>query len=808
MNNSTTSPRHLDHSTRAFRNDLSIALLSAALIGFELVLLQVFSIMQWHHFAFMVISVALLGFGASGTLLSIWRERLIPLMETIVPLLMILSGLSITAAVPLCQLDVIRFDSYRIFLEWKQVASLMLSYLVLFAPFFLGATAIGMLFVSGVQKIGRMYFANLAGSGLGTIAVLSLMWLFSPSQLPSFCSLLAVLAALVAMKKPSLFFSISAATVMALAVLHLVKSPTLIPSEYKSISRTLNVPEATIILEKPSPYGYLQVVTAPALRYAPGLSLAFAGEVPRQAAVFNNGDWTGTVMEWSRRDTSHILDNTTLSLPFVLQKRSRVLVVKAGTIYGVQHAYTKRPVSITAVEPDGALISLLQNELAQDTDSIFLEPRINLRHSEARSFIASDTTRYDLIVLPTPDAFGGTGGITALQEQHILTREAFRDLWNHLSPSGVLCVTAWMDYPPRNSLKLLATLVEMLQEESVEDPRMRLVAVRSWATVTFLAKREVLLDSEIAATRQFCSRMSFDPLLLPDIVPEERMRHNRLREPLFFSLVDSVLSPVHRERLYDEYDFDVRPATDGRPYFSQFLKWQAVPRLQELFGEQIMPFLEVGSMIALVTLVQVCFAAVTLIISPLFFLRGSPRKLWTMLYFGCLGLGYMFVEIVLIQRFVLYFGQTVFAAAAVISTMLVCSGIGSAVSQHFEHPGEKLVVITLIITVLIILLSLICTPLLNATIGFSFIVKVLLTFALIAPPAFIMGMAFPIGLRHLSQHATAEIPWAWGINGSLSVVSTVLATLVALKLGFDLVLLGAAGIYGAAALVSIGQKRN
>ena len=257
-----------------YKIPLSIALLSAAVIAFQLALIQILSITQWYHFAYMIISIALLGFGAAGSLLAIFQKYLTNRTELLLPFLMIGTGILMSIVTDVSQMSFIRFDSYILFAEYAHIGKLLLTYLLFFFPFFLGALAIGLVFVKNVDTIGKIYFANLLGSGAGGIVALLLIgWLF-PNQLPAFIALLPVLAGLLIMPKNKRLlhfgFGLFAVGVITWKWLN---PPELILSEYKDLSKTLLLPDARIRMEKTTPYGIVQMVTSPALRYAPGMSL-------------------------------------------------------------------------------------------------------------------------------------------------------------------------------------------------------------------------------------------------------------------------------------------------------------------------------------------------------------------------------------------------------------------------------------------------------------------------------------------------------------------------------------------------------
>ncbi len=775
---------------------VALGFLSVAIIAFQLTLMQVLSIAQWYHFAYMVISVALLGFGAAGTLLSISRDWFLQKFEESLAILMAGCGITMAMVISISQMSIFRFDTYLLFVDSSHIFQLLLTYLLIFLPFFLGALAIGLIFIKYVESIGEIYFVNMVGSGLGGIAALVLLWFFEPNELPAMIAVLAVVASIIVIPRFRSFLS-NGLVLLSIIILttSLVYTPKIVPSQFKSISKSLNLPDAKVDFERNSPFGQLQVVSSPALRYAPGLSLNYLNDLPSSKAVFNNGNWYGAIIPAQRTDTTSMMAYSTKELPFVLKPRNRILVLQSGAGIDVLHSLNHGPKHIAAVEANPDMISLLRNELAFEMDSLFYHPSISIHNVPPRTFLLNDQSKFDLIILPMIGAFGGSSGIFAVQEQYLLTKEAFSEMWNKLTPAGVITVSCYMDYPILNPLKILSTIIEVLEDLGIEKSRNHIVAVRSWSTINFVIKKSEINVEEIKHARDFCQEMSFDPVLPPNIRPEENAQFNTLQDDRFFRYIDEILSS-NRKEFYANYDFNLKPATDQRPYFSQFIKLQSLSKIGKIFGFQSIPFFELGYLIIIVTFIQITVLAIFLIILPLFKIslkQGS--KIPIFLYFGGIGLGYIFVEIVLIQKFLLYFDNAIYSAAIVITAMLTCSGIGSYVSSKLKLTSKILLIIFGFVIVILLLYAVFLTPVLLSTITLNFNLKLLFGFLFIAPLAFLMGFPFPLGLQLVAKNDRKGVPWAWGINGSVSVVSTVLAILIAIEIGFIWVMILAAGAY-------------
>ncbi len=783
------------------------ALLSVSLIAYQVAIIQLLSFVQWYHYANMVISVALLGFGAAGTVLSLLRKKLIERSNELLPLLMIISGLMMVLAVWLSRSGFARFDSYLLFVDRRQWLSLLINYLLFFLPFFFAALALGIIFVKYVAGISKFYFSNLIGSGIGAVAAAFLAKYFFPAALPAVMALMAIAAGMILIQQKRKWLIAVLAFASALfAVYKIIKPTNLTLSEYKSLSRTLNLPAAKIELKKASPYGFVEVVSADALRYAPGLSLAFTGNVPVKKEIFNNGDWFGPVISWNAKDSFHLLDYSTMALPYALKQRNKVLVLHSGTGLNISHALSNDAKDIDATEPHQTVMKLLQHELAADNDSLFYHPAVKLHITEPRTFLSVTNKKYDLIQLPVIGAFGGGAGLYAMREEYSLTKEAFLQMWNLLEDDGVICISAWMDYPFRNPLKIAATLAETAEAAGLSSLTSYITAIRSWGTISFILKKNPFTSSDTLAIRKFCNKLYFDPVFLPGLSQEERTAYNELNDESFFTYMDELLSDK-RKKLYKEYDFYLQPATDNKPYFSQFLRWKSLPHLKNIFGSQSVPFIELGWLISVFTFIQLSILALLLIVLPLFKIgwKGS-YKLGTFLYFSGLGAGYMFMEIVLLQQFILFFGNPVYAAALVIGVMLLASGAGSYYSSTVSLKKSILQKILLMIAMLLFFYSFFLSSMLQSIISFSLIAKLSISFIIISIPSVLMGMPFPMGLKLASAIDEKNIPWAWGINGCISVISAALAALIAVEAGFKFVMILAALAYTVCLLAMFSRK--
>jgi spermidine synthase len=612
---------------------LSIALLSIAIISYQLSLIQSLSIVQWYHFSYLVISIALLGFGAAGTFIAIFRNRLLNRFNSLLPIFMIICGLLMTVVVAASQIPFIQFDSHHLFSEYSNFWKLLITYLLFFLPFFFGALAIGLVFVKYVDVIGKMYFANMFGSGLGGLVIVGIMWIFQPLELPSVIALLPIIAGLIIIpkKKRALKYFISIAA-LVFVFISFFSSPKLKLSEYKSLSKVLNLPDTEIIKSKSSPYGLIDIVSSQHIRYAPGLSINYPSVVTINDAVFKNGNWLGP-LSFQKTDTTDYFSYSTTALPYIMNKQNKVLILGAGIGNQVEQALSQNVEEIIAVEPDIALTSFISEMLKENGYSTYNQKNVLLSSVTPRTHLMKSESTYDLIVLPIIGSFGGSSGLFAMHEQYILTKEAFNNMWQRLNDNGIISVVTYIDYPYRKPIKILATITEVLEDEGINKPAEHIAAIKNWNTISIAVKKNKISSIEAERIREFCVKMNFDPVILPDIKEEEQRRFNRLQDDSFYDYIDQILSSQkEREKLYSQNAFNIKPSTDNQPYFSQFLQWESIPQMTELFGADAVPFFEIGYLVLYITLIQTVLLSIILIILPLFNLGlGGRGKAWSLI---------------------------------------------------------------------------------------------------------------------------------------------------------------------------------
>ncbi|MEX0735088.1 MAG: hypothetical protein WDZ66_08520 [Steroidobacteraceae bacterium] len=771
---------------------LSIGLLAAAALAYQVLLFRLLAIVQWHQFAAMIISLALLGHGAAGTALALTGHRLLPRF----PVVYATCASLFAVVVPICWAVAQRLPFNGLELVWNpgQFGWLAGLFLLLSLPFFFAACCFGLAFMHARERIAALYAADLLGAGLGAGLATGLLFLLPPGDaLRAAAAAGAVAAALL----PAPRLARLALPALALASVAMLPGSWLAPriTEFKGLPRALQVMGAEIEAEYSSPYELLTIVRNDMIpfRHAPGRSLAATSEPPRQLAVFTDGDSMTALTAWDgRRESLGWLDETTSALPYQLIERPRVLVLGAGGGAEVLQALYHATREIHAVELNPTMLGLLRAQLD--------EPRVQLHRGEARGFIRTDREAYDLIQVAPLDSYGGSGaGVQAMAESFLYTVEALTDYYARLTPGGFLALTRWEKQPPREGLKLFATAVESLRALGV-NPQTHLALIRGWQTSTLLVKKGELTAADLDRLRAFCELRGFDPAWFPGIEPDEVNRHHRVPRAWLHEGAVALLGD-DAEQFFADYKFHIAPATDDRPYFFHFFRWPLLPELIKLRGQGGLTLLDTGYLVLVGALAIAVPLSLLLILTPLAALGRRQRydaRLRSGTYFLCLGLAFLFVEIACMQRYGLFVGQPLFAAVAVLAGFLVFAGAGSFVASRVRNRARALRwAVAGIVVLLLQTLALPPSPgIVESVAG-----RVILTLALIAPLAFLMGMPFALGLSRLAAEAPAFIPWAWGINGCASVLSALLAALLAVHLGFSAVLWMAAGLYALTVLV-------
>jgi hypothetical protein len=788
--------------------------ISSALLAFEIILLRLFAVQTFHHFAYMAIGVALLGFGASGTVLVLGRSRVEGRELVLFQALSVVLPAVLVAAPALGQL--MEFEPTQFLWDWRPWIALTFLYGCLAVPFFVGASAITLALMMAGGGLGRLYAWNMVGSGMGGVLALGLLYPLPPDRAlaatvlpalwPAATAIFELFHARAAKSTRAVATWVCVALLCTGAAVALVRPPwALRITPFKGLPQVEAFPQADRVGQAWDPTGWVTAVRAPAFHHAPGLSLAFTGALPEQVALFVDGETAGAATVWDG-DTAGVdfLDWLPSSVPYVVDSPESVLVLGSGDGLQILNALAHGAESVTAVEFVRPLVGVA-DRVVVGPSRVYSDPRVETVVGDARAYAARTDARFDLIVLATTGSFAvGASGIHGTGESYLETVEAYRDFLSLLEPGGTLAITRWLRAPPRDNVKLIFTLDEALDRLGGRPTASAVAFLRSWATGTALVRPSGFRGDELERLRDFADTRLFDV----DWPPSEdaREQYNTLDRPVFREAVQAAAGgETAAERFRRAYPFDVSPATDDRPYFGQFLRLTSLPTLLAEERGAWLPVAEWGYLAVVATLIQSAALSLLLLGLPVAVLARSPRDRTLRVvriaaYFGTIGLGFMFVELAVIQRLGLVLGHPVLAAASTLAVLLVFSGVGSAYSDRV--PMARTGAICALVALVALAMGLGANGA-GALVSLPFPVRASACLLILAVPGFLMGGPFPMGLRMLAPEGAA-LAWAWAANGVASVIGASVATLLAMEVGGGGLLVAGAVCYVLAASVAAG----
>lgn len=801
-------------STPTFLDHLGIFAVCGAALGLEILLTRILALMMWHHYTYVVIGVALLGFGAAGSWVTVRAEPAGSPRRRLAR-----AALGLAVATPLCYALItrVRFAPLQLGTHPEEALSLLLIYGLIVVPFFFGGLVICEAIRSFRGHVGSVYFADLAGAAAGAVAAVALLEpLTGPGAIVAMAIAAAVgaiafeLAALReggagvrrAMLGNALYGVLLAALVLPWARAgHL--DPPLAPSKeavnaFQLMPRELTVwnPIARIDVTKPG-------------RLRPTMGGAMPPDTPELTvrALFQDGSAPTLFLagEPSPEELSFLGGACAASGHLVLRERGRTgveeLVIGVGGGIDLLIGLHWKAARITGAEINSTTIDLLRNHYSHFTGGLAARPEVELVNAEGRHFVRKTERTFDLIQLSGVDTYTAlASGAYVLSESYLYTFEGVRDLLRRLRPGGVLSYSRIM-FPeaPRETLRLVATGVEALEDLGVDRPAdcVWVAGEGLWAAV--LISRQPFEPGVLEALREFCERNHYDVLYDPG-APRKNAFDDLVRRPR-----------PEREAFYASYPYRVRPATDDRPFFFNYFKWDWLRRTDGYQGHPYNLDYPVGTLCLLVTLAQTILLGALLILYPVRRVQAPGKALAAFcgfFYFAALGIGFITVEIVLMQQLVLFLGHPTYSVTTVLPAMLLFAGLGSLSVRPATRPGRRLAWLAIAVPAAIVGVWWVATHGLGGLLHWPFWARVGVAVALIAPVALVLGMAFPTGVRVLEHRAPALVPWAWAVNGFTTVLGSTLAVLLAMETGFSIAMLGMAPLYllGIAALGVVAAR--
>ncbi|HEX9861184.1 MAG TPA: hypothetical protein VGB23_08255, partial [Nitrospirota bacterium] len=610
---------------------------------------RAFSISLWYHFAFMVISIAMLGIAASGTALSVF-----PALKDLrrVPHYGLLLAISIPVSYLLAY--AVPFDPARLSWDRTQLLAVSLYYVILCVPFFCFGLIVGTAYSAMSREANAIYASDLLGAGAGALAIVWLLSLGGPETGVFLIS--ALLAA-------GLVYQFDGKTRTASALLLVVNLAVLFSqpafikpriSPYKPFSLAMQFPGAEHLGTSYSPYARVDLFKSPAVRFAPGLSFTYLGPLPEQTGIAIDAGDIHAVTDQTDAARLAFIRSLPSGLAYRLGQDPDVLVIEPKAGLAVLTAREFGAQTIHAIDSNPLVIRTVR-EYGRGHGSPLYEE--NTRTGLARTWLSSTGKKFDLIDLSLMGSWPSAA--FGFAEDYRFTLEAFTHYLAGLKPEGLLSVNLYIIPPPRTELRLLATLVRSAEAAGITDIHTHVAAIRSWDTLTLIVKRSALTPEDIRRIKAFAEELRFDLVYYPGIRPEESNVHIRMPGNEYAEAFRSLIHRETRDRFMADYLFDIRPVPDERPFFHYYLKLDNIGELYRVMGGKWQYFVEEGYLLPIL-FAQVLVVSAALILLPLVRLkRREPataekgRRIPLLSYFAFLGIGYLFIEIAFIQKMIL-----------------------------------------------------------------------------------------------------------------------------------------------------------
>jgi hypothetical protein len=723
---------------------IGLFLVTLSGLMFEIGLTRIFSATIWYHFAFVAISVALLGWGLGGFALHLLRDRIRLTLGKAGVLTLLYAG-----AIPLCLWLIVRVPFHPDRLIFYFVVSLL--------PFLLAGMALSMVFALGRENAAELYFADLLGASAGALAVTALLsWLGGENAVLA-VTLGPLAAAACFWRRLLPAAAIGAVLVLAAlgfneqtGVFKIRSAPT--KGMYQHMAAR---PGTTVALTGWNAYSRIDAVTG--------------FEAPYLARLYIDSDAWTNILSWDGRiESVASMRQWYRALPFkIAPPEPETLIIGPGGGSDVLVALAAGSKRVTAAEMNPLMLRFVRH-FGEKAGNLYDQPRVNAILSEGRTFIRRTDQKFDVILLGFVDSWAAvaSGGLS-LSENHLYTVEAFRAYCDHLTPEGMLVILRWNVDVPR----LVTNAVALLGAE--EAGRRIAVLFEQRGTATDPPQMIYMLRKRAFTERETAQMADEWPGVRPLIVPG---RH--VEEP-YASLLSGRKT---LEQFVDEAPARVDPVFDDRPFFFARQKPWGLPRsMRTAFLQILLPLLALCGVFLFLGKPKA---------------QGAKRYWGSIAYFASLGLGFIAVELALLQNLTLLLGHPIFTLSILLFTLLAAGGVGSYCSRRFRSGRVCLAVASLGVVYAFVLPRVV-----PGLLSLELAARIAIAMVLVTPLGFAMGMPFPSGLRKTGQ-GLPEPPFYWGLNGILSVVGSLGTMVVAVTCGFQVAMLAGCACYVAAALAA------
>ena len=769
------------------RHYLAIFFVSLSLLMLEITVARILTVALLSHYAFVAISLAMFGLGLSGLVIYLLPERF-PAERVDEQLTTYASLFGLSAA-----LSVLAFLHIHVVqaLSLAGLLTLGLAYGVLAVPFLLGGICVSLLMTHFSARIGRIYFADLVGASAGCLAVVTALGVAPAPQVVLIVAVVVTAAALLVAAVGGGRFGLALAATTVTVILALlgfttdlyrmryIKNQTDFYSEYEAWNAFSRVSAL--------PVNQNAVELVPLKEPPP---MPAGGYPPTKVLDIDGSAWTPMMRYNGDRSTIQFLRDTVLYVAHSVRPKARVLVIGTGGGRDLLAAVAYGQPSVVGLEINPLMRHIVEDRYGDYSGHPYTQPEVEVILDEARSRLTALDRTFDIIQLSLIDTFSlSAAGSFVFSENYLYTVEAFQEYFRHLSDDGVLSLTRYyVPIYPLEILRLASMARAAWEAEGVSRVQDHVVVLHQGLSATMLIKKSPFTESELAGLRAKADQIGAAALYAP-WAPDAG-------HPDISQLMTTTDWPAY----VASYPFFIHPPTDDRPFFFNFLR-DFIPKsvddpfhfLQQWNDALVLMYM----LIAVVTAIAVFFFFL-----PLVTFGRRPHRIRVtiaaplLLYFACLGYGFLMVEIPLLQRFVLFLGYPVYALAVVLFALLLFSGIGSLISARFGANPRSALLRMLVVIVGVSLVYMVMVPrVIEALLGLPIAARIGITVTLLAPIGVLLGMAYPLGITVLRGYGEELVPWAWGLNGVMSVVASVISTFIGSRVGFSAAFLTGIGAY-------------
>jgi hypothetical protein len=752
----------------------------------EVSITRIFSAAIWYHFAFVAVSVALVGLGASGLVV---QHRVTKLKGKWAENLTIYSAWGITIFIPITLFVMHALASQVIYLPL---------YMVLFSvPFFLVGIIISAAFNAFASIAGRLYAADLIGASAGALLVVLFLVLTGGEGSALIVGLIASISATLFSRitkntKKTIASIVFVVFAISLIFLNHVTQMFAIPTDptaQKDLPIYLHEhPGSKIVKTEWNSFSRIDVVEGG------------GGNEGLVAKIFIDGGAGTNIISWDgNTDSRQELSTWMQYLPFKMMQDPKVLVIGSGGGRDVVASLVSGSKDVTAVELNPIIYETVKS-YGDRAGNVYSHPYVRSYVDEGRSFITRSSEKYDIVYVPFVDTWASvsSGGLS-VSENFLYTLEGFQQYYDHLTERGKIVTVRWLIDAPR----FISTYAKLLEQNGIPQDQLHrhLIMVTSDSytqdpSVTMVIfSKSPFTEDEISFLSQSFSQYDYKPILIPGQV---------MREPYTALLSGGITL----DQFYDQFPTKVYPVTDDSPYFLSFEK--PLPPAVEILLYASVAIVGIFLLVPLAWIRRRGMTAGLQGEEGQISTKRSEIGIGTVIpYFAALGVGFILIELALLHKLILLMGNPTMTFALLLFTILVSSGGGSLLSSRIAKNNMKnLVFVIGGIAGLGLLYVFFLPSIIYSSLAEPIEIKAAVSIGILAPIGFLMGMPLPTGMRLLKVHKPDFIPWMWAINGAFSVLGAVLAIALGIMYGSSFAMILGVLVYLVALGISFASKKK